>query len=324
MMMNREVLNLLHNRSQHCSNCGKYGHVNRACKEPVTSLGVICVRFEKEDDANEFQKRIIREKNINVLKHNTRNNRFLSYFAEYNERVKFLLIRRRHSLGLLEFVRGRYDVNDYSGITKLFRLMSRSEIEMLKGKEFSDIWNSIWSKGNAYNRQFDDEYQTSYEKFNSLASGYQKENILGLSYYTTNISPEWDTPEWGFPKGRRAFHERNLDCALREFHEETGYNDVDHTAFDNITPLKEVFRGTNDVMYKHVYYVSVLSNTSKMGFIDDSNKEIGDIGWFKYSDAVKMFRPYHQEKKKVLNDTFKFIVGVLEEGRIPSDEINPV
>ena len=34
----------------------------------------------------------------------------------------------------------------------------------------------------------------------------------------------WSETEWGFPKGRRNFQEKDLDCALREFEEETGMN----------------------------------------------------------------------------------------------------
>ena len=37
-------------------------------------------------------------------------------------------------------------------------------------------------------------------------------------------STTWDTPEWGFPKGRRNYQENDLTCGLREFEEETGYD----------------------------------------------------------------------------------------------------
>ena len=31
-------------------------------------------------------------------------------------------------------------------------------------------------------------------------------------------------PEWGFPKGRRNYQENDIDCATREWEEETGYS----------------------------------------------------------------------------------------------------
>ena len=36
-------------------------------------------------------------------------------------------------------------------------------------------------------------------------------------------STTWLEPEWGYPKGRRNYQEKDLHCALREFEEETGY-----------------------------------------------------------------------------------------------------
>ena len=33
---------------------------------------------------------------------------------------------------------------------------------------------------------------------------------------------KWTEPEWGFPKGRREYHETDVDCSKREFQEETG------------------------------------------------------------------------------------------------------
>ena len=35
----------------------------------------------------------------------------------------------------------------------------------------------------------------------------------------------YESPEWGFPKGRRNMHESDLDCAKREFEEETGIDE---------------------------------------------------------------------------------------------------
>ncbi len=54
-------------------------------------------------------------------------------------------------------------------------------------------------------------------------------------------------PEWGFPKGRRIRCESDLDCALREFNEETNIPQDSIHVFKNIV-LSETFRGTNDIM----------------------------------------------------------------------------
>jgi 8-oxo-dGTP pyrophosphatase MutT (NUDIX family) len=43
----------------------------------------------------------------------------------------------------------------------------------------------------------------------------------------------WDCPEWGFPKGRRNSYESELNCALREYEEETGYEKRDIAIINN-------------------------------------------------------------------------------------------
>lgn len=312
-LSNRELLSLVQYRNQHCSNCGKHGHVSRICKEPVTSLGAICVKFSDTTMFTRFKDRLWRENGVSIPHFNMLHNVFLPKASEYNDQVRFLLIQRRHSLGFLEFMRGRYEIRDYQGITKLFRLMSQDEINLIQNTEFNNIWSYVWARGTQnFLRLHDEEYVLSKAKFESLRNNYREENILGLSYYTTNVTPDWCTPEWGFPKGRRANFERNYDCAMREFKEETGYDKEDHTVMDSVQPLREVFRGTNNVLYKHLYYLTLLNNNEKPPNVDSDNKEIGNIGWFTYSEALKLIRPYHTEKKRVLTEVFHFIISTLE------------
>ena len=68
---------------------------------------------------------------------------------------------------------------------------------------------------------------------------YNLETILKRS--NTN----WIDAEWGFPKGRRNYQEKDLTCALREFEEETGYNKSSVNIVQNIIPYEEVFTGSN-------------------------------------------------------------------------------
>lgn len=316
MIANKNFIRAITSRNQHCSNCGKFGHLNRACKDPITSFGVICVRFEDPEMKLAFQEEVEKGQNINITVHNCHHNKYISSSHLYSDKIKFLLIRRRHSLGMLEFVRGRYDIKDYQGITKLFKLMSKDEIDLIRtNKDFRGIWDSIWTKTAPHIGKlssYEDEYEASKGKFKTLQDGFREENVLGLSYYTNNVSPEWSTPEWGFPKGRRSYHEKNIDCATREFEEETGYASEDHHILKPVLPLKELLHGTNNIPYKHVYYLSVVSNTSKTPVVDDSNREIGDVGWFTYAEALNLFRPYHTEKRRLLNEVFKYAVSIIE------------
>ena len=78
-----------------CNNCGKQGHIFPHCKSPITSLGIIAVR------------------NIN----NT------------NE---YLMIRRKDSLGYVDFMRGRYNILDNVYIQNIIDDTNESTMRLTK------------------------------------------------------------------------------------------------------------------------------------------------------------------------------------------------
>ena len=69
---------------------------------------------------------------------------------------------------------------------------------------------------------------------------------------------KYKDPEWGFPKGRRNLKERDLQCAVREFEEETDIGRDNIYVLRCIDPLEEDFIGSNKKHYKHIYYIAKL------------------------------------------------------------------
>jgi len=295
----------------HCNNCGKYGHINKICKDPITSIGILCIKFEDDVLQKDFVNSVNSNfQHINITQYNSTTNKLISKVENYNSKVKFLMIQRKHSLGFLEFIRGRYDVNDYKKLIKLFELMTEDEIDMIRMKQFDDIWKFLW-KSNSNHHNYEEEYKNSKRKFEYISNPSDK-TVIRLDFYTSNILPKYNYQEWGFPKGRRNYHEKNLECAIREFVEESGYEYNDISLVKGLAPLKEVFKGTDGILYRHIYYVAVLENTTKDIKVMENNNEVGNIFWHSYSDAVEVIRNYHTEKKKVINELFKFIIGVVE------------
>lgn len=318
--MNNEIKNmdLLINKKKrlYCGNCGKYGHVYKKCNEPVTSLGIITFKLEIDKIKEEFSKfdtslfmdsYDIPGKNINILKSNNRSYNNLKYLNYFKDKIKFLLIRRKNTLGYIEFIRGKYEIDDVNYLIYLFEQMTYEEISNIAEKDLSVLWHELWQNSSS-NKTYEFELVQSEQKFNKLKNS---EDDFNLEFYTKNIKPKFDTPEWGFPKGRRNLHERNLDCAKREFFEETGFNTNEYKLLENIHPLNEVFVGTNGILYKHVYFLAYCNN-EKNPILDPNNHiqidEIGDIGWFTYEEALKIVRPYHTERKKILNELMLFII----------------
>lgn len=244
-----------------CNNCGKNGHIFQSCKHPITSIGIIV-------------------------------------FKLIDNKIKYLMIKRKHSLGFVEFMRGKYPVNNYIYLINIFNEMSNEEKEKIKNSTFDELWNYLW--GNQVGIQYRGEEKTSKEKYELLKNGISNKNEYNLETLLTKCNYEWNETEWGFPKGRRNYQEKDLNCALREFEEETGYIRSNVQLIQNISPYEEIFTGSNMKSYKHKYF---------LGYIDASIKcsnpfqetEVGDMKWLSYDECLEKIRPYNLEKITVLN-----------------------
>jgi len=198
---------------------------------------------------------------------------------------KYLMVCRSKSFGYIEFLIGNYSVNNIIQIQYLIDEMSIEEKEKLLSWEFTDLWNDLWSK------PMDEK---SKRKYNFL-----KQEELGKMI--RNSTSSWNSPEWEFPKGRKKMREKMVDCAIREFAEETGYTSNDIKVIDNIIPYEEVFVGSNIKSYKHKYYLSILvGNKYPLNPIQYS--EISEVKWLTYEECLENIRDYSVEKKKMLTN----------------------
>jgi ADP-ribose pyrophosphatase YjhB (NUDIX family) len=253
----------------YCSNCGKLGHIYKKCNKPIISYGLII-------------------------------------FTCVNNIIKYLLIQRKHTLGYMEFLRGRYFINepdDDKTVMILFKQMTKIEINNIKNKSFKELWDDLWCLTNKskINKNHICEYEHSKEKFLKLKNRKTK----NLDYFCNDIKPLWEFPEWGFPKGRRNIQENNIDCARREFKEETSYSNDDYIFYNKVKPLSETFFGTNGIEYEHIYYVGYMTEEKTMKLKKNKSNEVGNIKWFTFDEIMNLIRPYHIERKNLLIDINK-------------------
>ena len=61
--------------NKRCCNCGRLGHIYKNCKEPKTSLGIIS-------------------------------------FKKKQKNIQYLMIQSRNTHGFVEFLKGKYSLND--------------------------------------------------------------------------------------------------------------------------------------------------------------------------------------------------------------------
>lgn len=282
----------------YCMNCGKYGHCNKICKEPITSCGIIC--FKLNNLPIRKIENYLSNKYINIDDFNYKNLNYINKINLYKNNIKFLLIQRKHSLSFIQFLRGKYNENE-EDIIKLFNLMTIDEVNSIKNNDFNYLWNNLWLK-TATNKIYLKEKSISKIKFEKIKN----------SDIINNLKSHYKEPEWGFPKGRRNRFENNLDCANREFQEETDL--TDYILLNKINSIEETFSGTDNVLYKHIYYIAGCNENfnSNINQIED-NFEISNAGWFTLDEVINKFREYNNTRKNVINQVYYFLLILIDK-----------
>jgi len=269
-----------------CTNCGGNGHVFRQCIAPVTSYGVIMVR-----SANPFN---LEECLVSSS---------AAVTGMEQEALQFLLIQRRDSLGFIELIRGRYKATDVDYIRLHLGGITKDEQQRYRDGPFDVLWNSMW--GLNHSHLYKNEFETAMAKWELIHKGVTDANgkLWTVDDLIASAEPAKDTPEWGFPKGRRDAQESDYICAMREMEEETGVKEREVVAIQNIEPLIESFFGSNHVNYCHKYFIVWVPPSVNIKFNSENDhmrREIGDIQWLSLDQALARIRPENIEKKEVL------------------------
>jgi len=258
-----------------CNNCGKSGHQFNQCKLPIISYGIIL--FTRD---------------------------------ELDNNTKFLMIRRKDSYGFIDFIRGKYATCNINQVQNIINEMSNSEKQKLLDMPFHNLWKEMWH--DTPSSHYKNEETSSFKKFESLKNGVNINNKeISIYDLIQNSDTNWFETEWEFPKGRKNFKEKDLDCALREFQEETGisYNNIN--VIENVLPFEETFIGTNLKAYKHKYFLAYIKDFS-INIENFQKSEVSKIEWKTYDDCIQSIRPYNLEKKKLITNINK----VLQEYRL--------
>jgi 8-oxo-dGTP pyrophosphatase MutT (NUDIX family) len=261
-----------------CNNCGKQGHLFHQCKLPITSYGIILFRKIKDE-------------------------------------IQYLMIRRKDSFGYIDFMRGKYSPYNIFQLQKIIDEMSILEKTRILADPFEQLWIQMW--GETTNVQYKNEELSSSKKIDLIRNGVIiNDEIVTLKSIVENSKTEWNETEWEFPKGRRNNKEKDLECALREFEEETGISKNKINVVENILPFEEIFIGTNHKSYKHKYFLAYMEEEKEE--ITDLEHyqvtEVSKIEWKNIDKCLESIRPYNLEKKKLITNINK----VLEEYRLYS------
>jgi len=258
-----------------CNNCGKHGHQFHQCKLPITSYGII------------------------LFRHSTNG-------------LQFLMIRRKDSFGYIDFIRGKYSPYNIEQLQKSVDEMSVQEKSRILSEPFDKLWKQLWGENSG--TQYRSEEIASSKKFELIRNGVVvEEKFITIKDIITNSKTKWTETEWEFPKGRRNSQEKDLDCAIREFEEETGFSQNDIIIIDNLLPFEEMYIGSNHKCYKHKYFLAYM-NKSEDSMQNYQKTEVSKLEWKNIDECLESIRPYNLEKKVVISNINK----LLQEYRIYS------
>lgn len=246
---------------------------------------------------------VTKNKNIN---RNISTSYGIILYTVINNEIHYLICCRKNSFGYSDLLKGEYCILNQTNLKNIINELTNTEKQNIINNNYDYNWRYMWDYDPSKNLPTDNEYKRSKEKFI-----LNRDNIIKLIRKTPDT---WKTPEWEFPKGRINTDENYLECAIREFEEETGIKRKQINIIENILPFEEHFIGSNNKLYTYKYFLAYF-DSKQLNRTDMDNfqkSEISDMKWLTYENCSKIIRPYNLEKIKLLN----IINIVLEENRL--------
>jgi 8-oxo-dGTP pyrophosphatase MutT (NUDIX family) len=217
----------------------------------------------------------------------------LLFYIDPDDKIWYLLAQRRDTIEYADFLRGRYS---FPNLETYFGLMTLEERDRLTKYSFDELWDDLWvNHDNRFYRDVRPKAKAKYESNRQL--------MLDLLESTDSTTTE---PGWGFPKGKKNLNETEIECAFREFKEETKMS-LDYLNLLNLPPSTEVFKGTNGRMYSTVYYIAQVDHKIPIQKIttqglrsETVSEEISNLAWCTQGEALNLLPPWRQ---RLLVDT---------------------
>jgi hypothetical protein len=197
--------------------------------------------------------------------------------------IYYLIIQRRDTFEYIDFLRGNY----YGKITDMIENMATFEKELLMSHPCSVLRQDMQTSIHAVPSR-------PLKNISKKKIAYhQREFLLPTLKSMTRIGSD---PEFEFPKGRKSKLEveSDLECAVREFREETQLISDLHI-ISGLSPLKEVYIGTDSKSYCTTFFVarcfdkkplplrtSVETTIRRIELVSD---EVDNVYWYRCKDV---------------------------------------
>jgi 8-oxo-dGTP pyrophosphatase MutT (NUDIX family) len=198
------------------------------------------------------------------------------YNESKNNQPEILLIKKRYTYCYFSFVFGHYKKYNNKQLQYLFNNMSFGEKVDILSMKFSNIWYRLWLSDPEKNHTIG-EYSTpnnndtqmrnlkcylrKKNKFDTIFLRDSGKRLRRLINNSSNSVTPWEIPKGGKNKTENK-NETDLDCAKREFEEETGLSADKYTILWNIKPIISSHKD-GDTIYRAVYYIATFNQGVK-------------------------------------------------------------
>lgn len=217
--------------------------------------------------------------------------------------IYYLLAQRRDTIEYVDTMRPRCPVSQLRQWASLMSQDERLKLQLYID-DFDILWQDLMMRAP---KEHDRKYTDARERFNRV-----KGDILEAIVSTQSHVVE---PPWGFPKGRRNRDEDVVDCALREFEEETCFRRDQIRAYVSSHVFSEAFKGSDTKEYSTQYFLYETFSKLPVKYRDSGSQingrgptisyEIQDLKWLTFKEALAKLNPRRQ---RLLADVHKFII----------------
>ena len=222
-----------------------------------------------------------------------------------DSQIYYLIYQRRDTYGFMDFMRGLW--NDDTKMYSLLSMISKDERKRLLNYNFDDLWEDLWmSHSPDPTGIYVAGKERARKKFYLV-----KEKVYAFLQNPTN-AVVCDAP-WGFPKGKKNSKEGDIECAKREFFEETRIDPVNINILTDLGIIIENYVADNDKYYTTFYYIAETSNILPVkhmptpGCIRTSavSDEVANLIWATYSDSSLLL---DHQKRCILEEAHARII----------------
>lgn len=213
-------------------------------------------------------------------------------YVSVQKNTHFLLAQRRNSFSFIQLLRFSHRFTNEEIMNKI-QLITNDESLRLLNYSFDEIWEDLFVVKT--NKTFVTERHRARQNCERIKEQFSEQLKI----------PKNNFCEWGIPKGRRKYKEAGIDCALREWEEETNIPKNCVSLLNTYPFYYSLSYGNKDVSIESFLAKMVLpfvmmdKKTSVRSYVSE---EVGKLAWVTIDKAKNMVPPALYDMLVEVND----------------------